>query len=223
MNKNFFTEKFLVIVLLMLCSHNMLQAATGDSTSISKRFDVGLSVSSLIHLPYFSVDYKINDQLGLTLEAKPKVVLFETDLLEDLSFGSDLLELDFKTKGFYTNLQLRFLHPAERKWSFTPAIELSYVYKYLREEGVSDRHYDFYGHSRTSFNAIIFYGNKSFRFFLAFGLAYQREYMRGYEKNWVKDYSGYFNSWYQVVPIHKSFNDFDANARIGFRFSVIHW
>jgi hypothetical protein len=224
MQKTYFTRRAFTFVLLIVLTNNLLEAATQDSIGYKKRFNIGVSVNSLIHFPYLSVDYRLNERLGLTLEAKPRVILFETTLFDGGFLESSLLSRNYKMKGFHTNVQLMFLNSSERKWSLTPAIELSYAYKYLREERISSWYYDFYSISTTSLNAMLFYGKESFRLYLGLGVAYHYGFQSGYTKVWHRDeIYGYINDWYSIYQIYETFNAFDLSYRVGFRFRIIHW
>ena len=224
---------FFVLVILLI--HRSLMAVTEDSISSKKRFNIGVNISSLIHLPFLSVDFGLTPRLGLTVEAKP--LLFPYKLSK--AYKSDFIVSkrvweNYNLKGLRSSLILHWIKPDVNKKHFTPAIELAYSYQhrknfYIEEsnritfdkiDGMNTeiKYYEVFSRSKVAVNFLINYGKEKFKIYMGVGIAGSVEYGRGYLYEQIAHIHDNSSSYSPFIGTDISFSPV---FRIGTRFSIL--
>ena len=231
-----FSLKKVTIFLLFSVFSNLSFATpinNTDSTTNYSGCSIGLNFYSLVHLPYLSIDYKVNKKFAISLEAKPRIIPYKQSRgYSSDSFFSRRVWENFNLKGVQGGLILHRLAKDTKKWNFCPAIEYAYSYKYGRyfyiditdgNNGVdiarhtSGAYYEFFSRSTHSLNALVFYGKEKFKIYLGVGIAYNTERERGYSYWKITTYEGSEDS---IYPLVKKSSYYSPVFKFGLKFPI---
>ncbi len=182
--------KTILILLLIFESFNSYSKET-DSLKTMSAFNVGLNFNCLLHLPFLSIEYRINDKYTIALEGRPQNIFKKREPGKWIEYAdnstnfSRIIWEDSKMKGFTSNLVFHFLGRKEKKIDLSHAIEFAYSYKYLDYYRLTSltkpsSYYFLYSKYSFSLNYLLSYNIPIFRFYIGGGISYYRDYHRGY-------------------------------------------
>ncbi len=192
-----------LIIILLATSLSTTRANSSDTTLQKKKFNIGLSLYSLVRLPLISVDYRISEKYVLNAEVKPRFNLMNFD-------GSTfVLDNYLKTaywensylKGFSSFVSMRKEKITKKQKIISHGIEAGFIYKYGKEIRINvpaiessynkydNLYYDFYSKCQFLLNYQFSYGNESVRLYASTGVSYNLENKSGYSYRYYYEVS----------------------------------